>query len=301
MNQNNTNNYMSLLRNMANEFSCIEDNCAFAHIASDMAYVSESVRSQRYRIEGSVILILAKGKLTAQLDTDEYEMEAPAVVVLHHGASLQIQSNIDEPVDAYVLAFSPNFIQEINISFTAISGEVLISNRGPMMPLNEREVPLLVRYLSLIHAAMTDQFNVQLTKHLVSSLSSALFYQLMALLYKRVNSTGAGAAGQRRTTYVNDFLKLVHVYFTTERSVSFYASKLLISPKYLSMLVKEATGRSATRWIDHFVITEAKNLLRYSGKNVQQIAYELNFPTQSSFGKYFKTITGMSPTEFQKS
>ena len=47
------------------------------------------------------------------------------------------------------------------------------------------------------------------------------------------------------------------------------------------------------------MIQEAKNLLRYSGKNVQQIAYELNFSNQSSFGKYFKNLTGMSPTQFQ--
>jgi probable transcriptional regulator araC family len=47
------------------------------------------------------------------------------------------------------------------------------------------------------------------------------------------------------------------------------------------------------------VLQEAKNLLRYSGKNVQQVAYELNFTNQSSFGKYFKHLTGMSPTQFQ--
>ena len=95
-------------------------------------------------------------------------------------------------------------------------------------------------------------------------------------------------------------MKLVHLHYTKERSVSFYASRLFISPKYLSLLVKEATGRSAARWIDYFVINEAKNLLRFSGKNIQQVAYALNFSNQSSFGKYFKHLTGMSPTEFQK-
>ena len=62
----------------------------------------------------------------------------------------------------------------------------------------------------------------------------------------------------------------------------------------------KATGRSAAAWIDECVILEAKNLLRFSGKNIQQIAYELNFSNQSSFGKYFKHLTGMSPSEFQK-
>ena len=83
--------------------------------------------------------------------------------------------------------------------------------------------------------------------------------------------------------------------------MAFYASQLYITPKYLSLLIKEATGRSAAEWIDEFVIMEAKNMLRFSGKNVQQVAYDLNFPNQSAFGKYFKHLTGMSPTRFQRS
>ena len=93
---------------------------------------------------------------------------------------------------------------------------------------------------------------------------------------------------------------LVSQHYRKERGVAFYASKLFISPKYLSLIIKESTGQSAARWIDNFVILEAKNLLRFSGKNVQQVAYELNFTNQSSFGKYFKHLTGMSPTKFQR-
>ncbi|WP_290101184.1 helix-turn-helix domain-containing protein, partial [Duncaniella muris] len=52
---------------------------------------------------------------------------------------------------------------------------------------------------------------------------------------------------------------------------------------------------------DDYVILEAKNLLRFSGKNIQQVSYELNFPNQSSFGKYFKHLTGFSPSEYQRS
>ena len=83
--------------------------------------------------------------------------------------------------------------------------------------------------------------------------------------------------------------------------MAFYADKLFISPKYLSLLVKEATGRSAANWIDEYVIMEAKNMLRFSGRNIQQVTYDLNFPNQSSFGKYFKHLTGMSSTQYQRS
>ncbi len=83
--------------------------------------------------------------------------------------------------------------------------------------------------------------------------------------------------------------------------MAFYADKLFISPKYLSLIIKEALGRSAAEVIDDYVILEAKNMLRFSGKNIQQVSYELNFPNQSSFGKYFKHLVGMSPSEYQRS
>ncbi|MGN0210432.1 MAG: helix-turn-helix domain-containing protein, partial [Muribaculaceae bacterium] len=89
--------------------------------------------------------------------------------------------------------------------------------------------------------------------------------------------------------------------FAREHSVNFYAQQLYISPKYLTLMVRETTGKTAARWIDDFIIMEAKNMLRYSGKNIQQVAYALNFSNQSSFGKYFKHITGISPSEYQRS
>ena len=84
-----------------------------------------------------------------------------------------------------------------------------------------------------------------------------------------------------------------------ERSVTFYAEQLCITPKYFSMLVKKLSGKSAAQWIDNYVILEAKNLLKYSDMSIQEIAYQLNFSTQSFFGKYFKHQTGMSPTEYR--
>ncbi|MDE6038174.1 MAG: AraC family transcriptional regulator, partial [Duncaniella sp.] len=134
-------------------------------------------------------------------------------------------------------------------------------------------------------------------------LIAALLYQVLNLVTRRLKDSPdeVRPSRSRRSTYVNEFMRLVHEHHVRERSVAFYAGKLFISPKYLSLIIKESTGRSATEVIDSYVILEAKNLLRFSGKNIQQVAYELNFPNQSSFGKYFKHLTGMSPSEYQRS
>jgi AraC-like DNA-binding protein len=168
---------------------------------------------------------------------------------------------------------------------------------------------LLIRYFDLLDANArlnSREGSEQLSRSISRSLLTATLYQLM-ILSEECNPTQltgeepTGRQRSRRVIYTHEFVRLVRKFFRQERTVKFYADKLCISPKYLSLVIKESTGRSAAEIIDEYVVLEAKNMLRFSSKNVQQVAYDLNFPNQSSFGKYFKHQTGMSPSEFQNS
>ncbi|MCS3310663.1 helix-turn-helix domain-containing protein [Bacteroides sp. BFG-637] len=88
--------------------------------------------------------------------------------------------------------------------------------------------------------------------------------------------------------------------YTKERSISYYADVLCITPKYLSQVIHNISGRFASDWIIDFVILEAKALLKSRKYTVQQVADMLNFANQSFFGKYFKNKVGCSPSEYQK-
>ena len=65
------------------------------------------------------------------------------------------------------------------------------------------------------------------------------------------------------------------------------------------MVVKKVSGRTASDWIDDYVILQAKQLLRSSSLTIQEVSRELNFSNQSFFGKYFKKHVGMSPSEYR--
>ena len=95
------------------------------------------------------------------------------------------------------------------------------------------------------------------------------------------------------------FIRLVGEHHMKYRNVGFYADKLCLTPKYLSKLIKGASGKSAPEWIDSYVILEAKNLLKYSDITIKEIVYRLNFPNQSVFYKFFKARTGMTPSEYR--
>ncbi len=92
---------------------------------------------------------------------------------------------------------------------------------------------------------------------------------------------------------------LLSEHHSRERSLSFYADKMYLTPKYVSRMVKTYSGKRAIDWISEYVIAEACIMLAHTDLTIQEIAYHLNFPTQSAFGKYFKQVTGRSPKHYR--
>ena len=98
---------------------------------------------------------------------------------------------------------------------------------------------------------------------------------------------------------INQFEKLIDIYFKSEKSPSFYASKMNITLKHLNRICKTILNKTATELITERVILEAKRLLINQNKSIGQIADELNYENYSYFAKLFKKETGNSPSEFR--
>ena len=96
------------------------------------------------------------------------------------------------------------------------------------------------------------------------------------------------------------FRQLVYVCHKQHHTMDYYASILCISPKYLSSIVKRIGGRTPREWINYELMISIKQELR-SSKSLKEIAFEFNFSSISSFGKYFKNRTGMSPSLYRRS
>lgn len=284
-------------RRLALDFSEIEGQCVYAHFNCDSV---DGLPRNDFQLQGAVFFLVSRGKVNVRHKDLKYQMTGPSLMVFPPGGSVcfNLIENVEAEVHALYVTY--DFMQDLNLSLSVLSSEEFIERPRPDVELTEKELSQVMRFCKIMSTAMADDYNQTLSTHIVSSMVCALIYQLMVFAFKRVDVTLSERTPNRRSNYVREFLKLVHLNYTRERSVAYYASKLCVSPKYLSILLKESTGRSAASWIDHFVIMEAKNLLRFSGKNVQQVAYALNFVNQSAFGKYFKHITGMSPTEYQK-
>ena len=95
--------------------------------------------------------------------------------------------------------------------------------------------------------------------------------------------------------------RLVKEHITREGGVAFYADALFISKQYLAMIVKENVGKPISNFLSGARYEIAAQMLRDAKMSIQQVSDAMNFPDQSTFGKFFKRHSGMSPLQYQKS
>ena len=95
------------------------------------------------------------------------------------------------------------------------------------------------------------------------------------------------------------FLLTLNKEYQQHRTVNYYAEKQGLTPRHFSDIVKRESGYTPMEWINMVTINQAKNLLRQPDIQIKRVADKLGFPEQFTFRKYFKTHTGMSPTEFR--
>ena len=103
----------------------------------------------------------------------------------------------------------------------------------------------------------------------------------------------------RKDQVVFQFYNLVHQYYLVEKSVGFYANQLKLTPKYLTTLIRQRTGKSISKVIIELVLVQAKTYLTATTWPIYQIAEQLHFSDATTFCRYFKTHVGQTPLQYR--
>ena len=130
----------------------------------------------------------------------------------------------------------------------------------------------------------------------VSSLVAALMHYYDRLFHQQADSLAATRS--REQTIFDRFIQLVNQHCREHHKIAYYADRMCLTERYLGTVVRQTSGTTAKDWIDRALIIQAKVLLRHSNHSVLQISEELNFPNPAFFSKYFKRLTGITPSEF---
>lgn len=246
--------------------------------------------SEPYKIPRSIIGVCLAGQCSFKLNLKRYEVKSPAILTLMPG---QIIENIEYSPDfeGHAIVLSKRFIDMLNIPMWQQQYITLYDK--PINRIFSDYTQQVSLFLVMLRSAASDVENPYRLQ-VIENLIRALFYGGISKFHKMESDSVS-----YKNSIVERYIELVQTHYREERIIGFYADKLCITPKYLSKLVKEYTGRSAGEWIENYVILEARAMLQSSDMTIQQIASSLNFPNQSFFGKYFKRATGLSPKQYR--
>lgn len=258
------------------------------------------VLAHPFRIDGYMVLYCINGHIKLNVNLQEHELKSGMLFLNYPGSIIRVNDILDADEDGlkYIcVVMSREFVGNLMLDVNKLFTHDLSLMGTPSISLDNAQRRLLQEHVALMINIVTGNSSFKVES--VRSILSSVFYFIAGIWVEKASVHKETSVSGRSQAVFEQFIKLVAEYHTMYRNVGFYAEKLSLTPKYLSRIVRDASGRSAPEWIDDYVILEAKNLLKYSGLPVKELVYRLNFPSQSVFYKFFKAHTGMTPTEYK--
>ena len=153
------------------------------------------------------------------------------------------------------------------------------------------------------YVAARDMLLEEQDKAIINNVLQGFAYITLGIMDGWVHSseTLTSRDNSRAQRIVSDFMSDIRHFVAEQREVSFYAQRAALSPKYFSRLVIKQTGRRPLDHIRGYIALEAKCQLGSGRYTIKQVADNLNFSDTSSFTRFFRSETGLTPAEYSAS
>lgn len=258
-----------------------------------------------FRIDSYLAAFCIEGRIHVSINLNEYELCGGMLLIATPGNIVRLSAGNQNGVKAEglftIINVSETFFRNIGIELTRIILDAIKVLQTPCISLNEHEITLLGKYVDIV-LEILNSGSQKYVNESIGSVISSVFYQFAGFIHNNTvtNSNVTKQKSTRQKIMFEQFMRLVADNHRSERQMSFYADKLCVTPKYLSKVIKDLSGKSGPQWIDEFVILSAKNMLRHSDISIKEIANYLNFPSQSFFFRFFKEHTGLTPNRYRQ-
>lgn len=280
-----------------------EDIITDINIEDDIRFTEEANGAQRAlkphpkRLMGGAFILVMEGSATITINIADYEVGRNSFISITPGSIVQYLGKSDD-FSAFYVALSPEFLARASLKQSVFPFLSSIT-RNPVLLLDDDCYSLVNDYFLLLRK-IHEKEKGKPASLVQRSLILSLMYQVNDI-YESEQYTAPDNRSSKQNAIYKELIALVMKHYTKERKIAFYAEKLCLTPKYLSFVIREESGKRVSDLITRAVIADAKSQLKSTNLTVQQISESLNFPDPSLFGKYFRKHTGMTPIAYRNS
>lgn len=246
-------------------------------------------------IDYGAIIYSHTGTATIRINFDHWELKGESVLILFPGDVISFKQ-MDDNFSAHEIRYCSDILREASLNVEHAVYDTLKADRRCGYPQLINEVVysmfrIFTFYFTVEHYSMTDR--------IVALQLQAFFLGFYDYLKSHPHKDLRDKGTQRTDELFNQFMNLMEHEFRQGHEVNYYALRMNISRKYLSMIVGKKTGKSPKRIIDEYITLRLKLAMQTTKCSLKQIAHEFCFSDQSTLTRYFRTHTGISPQQFR--
>lgn len=251
-----------------------------------------------FELDMIVLMLCNKGEVGIEIDGKEYLLSRGDLLICPPGVLLS--NFIDKGEGGLkLLGMKYSKIHHSMFKGRSIWSAMMFARNNPRFRLNERDLDLTESYYHVIKqkSATAKDFYYN---EIMQSLMQCALYEICVIINRQIAPGENDNIMGRKELLFKQFMEMLATSDCKDRTVTEFAQRLCISPKYLSAIVKDISGKSALEIILQNATEVIKRELEYSGKSIKEIADNFDFPNISVFGKFIKTRLGKSPREYRK-
>ena len=247
-----------------------------------------------HRIQFYFILIVTKNTYTHFVDFKSYELSEGSAIFVSKNQVHNFTPELKN-AEGFCLVFSSLFIEHYYFTSNSINLNRLF-NYHIETPVIHDNSNIKNGFIDLAHH-MYDEYSIP-----NEFAKSEILQPLLHILLLKAERTKQvkGSTKIHWLEIFSSFKNLLEQEYVNTRNSRLYATKLLISYKFLNDVVKELTGKTVKAFIDDYVIIEIKRFLVSTSLSVKEISYKTGFEEPTNMIKFFKKSTNTTPLHFRQ-
>lgn len=295
---------------MEKRINISEFNKQYAGVVGNLIYADDSVTmlydvrhlpfwNEIGSFDFSLVILCKEGCIEASLNETVCRATAGELLFCS-GLHTMTKAMLSTDFLCDVICLSTRKYHELMTPDKEVMNNLLFAIDKPVIKLSDEETELVKCYLKLVWTKM-KQTTTCFSQRTISAIIHALILEFMAACERRKGSDMADSVTgrSRQSALAHNFLLLLSEEVSRRHQVAYYAGRLCVSAKYLSMVVKRETGKTVSEWIHEQLTEQIRNMLINTQLSCKEIAAKTGFPNVSFFGKYTKERLGDSPMAYR--
>ena len=249
----------------------------------------------------SAIAVCLNGKVQGLMNGQPITLCKNQVAVIPPNVNIT-ELMISPDFDLKAMFFTNGILQSFLREKMSVWNDLMYIHRLHVVTLEKDEDLLFFnQFYDMLRFCMNRQAGNPFGTDIIQSLLRAAVLGLCGNMKQLLPATDRTQEVNTANAHFQRFLDLLHAEHNKHRTVESYASELCISPKYLSVICKKHSGKTANEWITEHVMEDIRYYLKQTDYSIKQICNQLGFPNMSFFGRYVKEHFGVTPTQLRKS